>query len=237
MRTPGAFCKPGSLCNKVIGIEQWPFSIPEGSCGPCSPSAYGGISAARPQGCEPLCGFAASRSRISFRGLVLLLGVDTGTVLVESTSDIVTFEPFPCQAKCDIFVVDFTPHGGDGMGESKQITEVLSNAWQQGIEIGQDINQSRAEQRMIVAQRVKALRSAKGISQEKMSNIIHANTLTYRGYENCKSDIPLFYLVRIADALETSLDYLAGRTEIREQSSLEQRGQKLETIVLKGTDS
>lgn len=123
------------------------------------------------------------------------------------------------------------------MGESKQITEVLSNAWQQGIEIGQDINQSRAEQRMIVAQRVKALRSAKGISQEKMSNIIHANTLTYRGYENCKSDIPLFYLVRIADTLETSLDYLAGRTEIREQSSLEQRVQKLETIVLKGTDS
>jgi len=170
-------------------------------------------------------------------GLVLLLGVDTGTVLVESTSGIVTFESFPCQAKCDIFVVDFTPHGGDSMGESKQITEVLSNAWQQGIEIGQDINQSRAEQRMIVAQRVKALRSAKGISQEKMSNIIHANTLTYRGYENCKSDIPLFYLVRIADALETSLDYLAGRTEIREQSSLEQRVQKLETIVLKGTDS
>lgn len=29
-------------------------------------------------------------------GLVLLLGVDTGTVLVESTSDIVTFESFPC---------------------------------------------------------------------------------------------------------------------------------------------
>lgn len=49
------------------GMEQWPFSIPEGSCGPCSPSAYGGISAARPQGCDPLCGFAASRSRISYR--------------------------------------------------------------------------------------------------------------------------------------------------------------------------
>ena len=33
MRTPGAFCKPGSLCNKVIGVEQWPFSIPEVSAG------------------------------------------------------------------------------------------------------------------------------------------------------------------------------------------------------------
>lgn len=115
--------------------------------------------------------------------------------------------------------------------------QALSNAWQQGLEIGQDINQSRAEQRMIVAQRVKALRSAKGISQERMSNIIHANTLTYRGYENCKSDIPLFYLVRIADALETSLDYLAGRTEEAEQSNLEQRVQKLESILLKDSTS
>ena len=87
MADTGAFCKPGSLCNKVIGVEQWPFSIPEGSCGPCSPSAYGGISAARPQGCGPLCGFAASRSRISFRGLVLLLGtIQNGYFLLHGHS-------------------------------------------------------------------------------------------------------------------------------------------------------
>ena len=61
--------------------------------------------------------------------------------------------------------------------------------------------------------------------------MIHANTLTYRGYENCKSDIPLFYLVRIADVLETSLDYLAGRTEAQEESILEQRVKKLEGAV------
>lgn len=52
-------------------------------------------------------------------------------------------------------------------------------------------------------------------------------------YENCKSDIPLFYLVRIADTLETSLDYLAGRTEAQEYSTLEQRLKRLEDIVLK----
>lgn len=68
-------------------MEQWPFSIPEGSCGPCSPSAYGGISAARPPGCGPLCGFAASRSRISFRGLVLLLGtIQNGYFLLHGYS-------------------------------------------------------------------------------------------------------------------------------------------------------
>lgn len=123
------------------------------------------------------------------------------------------------------------------MDNAKQTMEALSSAWQLGVEIGQDINQSKAEQRMIVAQRVKALRTAKGISQEKMSSIIHANALTYRGYENCKSDIPLFYLVRIADALETSLDYLAGRTEAQEESSLEQRVKRLEAIVLKEVDT
>lgn len=116
---------------------------------------------------------------------------------------------------------------------TKPITEVISEAWQLGVDIGHDINESKANQRMIVAQRVKSLRSAKGISQEKMSSIIHANALTYRGYENCKSDIPLFYLVRIADALDTSLDYLAGRTEIQEQNTLEQRIQRLEDIILK----
>ena len=123
------------------------------------------------------------------------------------------------------------------MDNTKLTAETLSNAWQLGVEIGQDINQSRAEQRRIVAQRVKTLRTAKGISQEKMSSIIHANTLTYRGYENCKSDIPLFYLVRIADVLETSLDYLAGRTEVQEESNLEQRIKRLESIVLKETDT
>lgn len=63
----GGFLQVRKVSAEGLCMEQWPFSIPEGSCGPCSPSAYGGISAARPQGCEPLCGFAASRSRISYR--------------------------------------------------------------------------------------------------------------------------------------------------------------------------
>jgi transcriptional regulator with XRE-family HTH domain len=107
----------------------------------------------------------------------------------------------------------------------------FSEAWQKGTEIGHDITQARMDQRQLTAQRVKALRNKRGISQEKISDLIHANTLTYRGYENCKSDIPLFYLVRIADVLETSLDYLAGRTEAQEESILEQRVKKLEEAV------
>ena len=101
-------------------------------------------------------------------------------------------------------------------------------------EIGNDfLALSKLKLREIVAYRIKSLRIAKGISQEQLSHRIDANTLTYRGYENCKSDIPLFYLVRIADVLETSLDYLVGRTGTQEQGNLEQRVQQLEEIVLK----
>lgn len=112
-----------------------------------------------------------------------------------------------------------------------QNRSTFTEALQKGVEIGNDINQARADQRQLTAQRVKGLRTKQGISQEKMSDLIHANMLTYRGYENCKSDIPLFYLVRIADVLGTSLDYLAGRTEAQEGSLLEQRVQRLEEVI------
>ncbi len=46
-----------------------------------------------------------------------------------------------------------------------------------------------------------------------MSSKINTNTLSYRGYENCKNDFPIEYLVRIADTLNVSMDYLTGRTD------------------------
>ena len=110
--------------------------------------------------------------------------------------------------------------------------DCLRAAWNTGIERGHDINQSRTEQRLIIAKRIKALRTEKGISQEKFSEAINANFLTYKGYENCKSDIPIFYLVRIADVLGTSLDYLAGRTDVKDSDSVEERLKKLEELVL-----
>lgn len=117
-------------------------------------------------------------------------------------------------------------------GNSTITAELFVDAWKTGVDRGHDINTSRQEQRLIVAKRVKALRMEKGISQEKFSDIINANVLTYKGYENCKSDIPLFYLVRIADALDTSLDYLAGRTDAKNPASIEERLKKLEEMLL-----
>lgn len=110
--------------------------------------------------------------------------------------------------------------------------DTLHGAWNLGIERGHDITKSRTEQRLIIAKRVKTLRMEKGISQEKFSEAINANFLTYKGYENCKSDIPMFYLVRIADVLNTTLDYLAGRTDVKDVASVEERLKKLEEMVL-----
>lgn len=108
----------------------------------------------------------------------------------------------------------------------------LQTAWDKGRDLGQDIVRSRQEQRITVAKRVKALRTERGISQEKLADAINANFLTYKGYENYKSDIPLFYLVRIADVLDTSLDYLAGRTEAKNIATIEDRLKRLEDILL-----
>lgn len=51
------------------------------------------------------------------------------------------------------------------------------------------------------------------MTQEETSRKINTNDLTYRGYENCKSDFPLVYLIRLADVFGVTLDYLAGRTD------------------------
>ena len=110
---------------------------------------------------------------------------------------------------------------------------MMKDAWNKGRAQGQDMNISRQKQRTTVAKRVKALRTEKGISQEKFADTINANFLTYKGYENCKSDIPLFYLVRIADALDTSLDYLAGRTDTKDADSIEERLKIVEEWIRK----
>lgn len=111
--------------------------------------------------------------------------------------------------------------------------DLLRKAWKKGIEIGTDFNQSKSIQRYVIANRIKTSRTQLNITQEELSETINANSLTYKGYENCKSDIPIVYLVRIANALDVSLDYLTGRIDENEgyQNQIEERISKLENIV------
>lgn len=111
--------------------------------------------------------------------------------------------------------------------------EVIAEAGVKGYKQGADLTRSREALRVVVAYKVKTTRQAKGMSQEELSERINTNILTYRGYENCKSDIPLIYLVRIADTLGVTLDYLAGRKERTESESVAERIESLEERLAK----
>lgn len=110
---------------------------------------------------------------------------------------------------------------------------LLKEAWVKGVEMGTDHNVSRIAQRTVIAKRVKDARTEKGISQEVLSERVNVNPLTYKGYESCKSDIPIFILARIANELEVTLDYLTGRTDQEKQQlpDLEERVARLEKLM------
>lgn len=116
---------------------------------------------------------------------------------------------------------------------TSEALKFLRESWNRGIELSQENTAARIFQRIVIANRVKQLRTEKEISQEKFSDMVGVAFLTYKGYENKKSDIPIHTLVRIANELETSLDYLTGRTDTRTTDSVEDRLKKLEEALIK----
>lgn len=100
--------------------------------------------------------------------------------------------------------------------EQKTIQEApgtLGEAWKYGVKVGQELSAGKAKMREIIAQRLKECRLEKKITQQALALELSMNHLTYRGYENCKSDIPIVYLVKLADYFGVSMDYLTGRTD------------------------
>ena len=89
----------------------------------------------------------------------------------------------------------------------------IAEAWNHGVKIGLELNEDRKAMRQTIAHRLQSCRLEAKLTQQELSIRININYLTYRGYENCKSDIPIVYLVRLADEFGVSMDYLTGRTE------------------------
>lgn len=124
----------------------------------------------------------------------------------------------------------------DNLRQEPPVT--FGDAFSHGMQIGLELNAAKARLREVVAHRIKVLRLAAKLTQEDLAKRINTNFLTYRGYENCKSDIPLVLLLRIADEFCVSMDYLTGRTDEQrpepkdqEPESVEQRIAQLEKIV------
>ena len=61
--------------------------------------------------------------------------------------------------------------------------------------------------------RVNILRKQKGITAEQMARELFVTIRTYRKYESGDIALPVDILIRIADILDVSLDYLLCRDE------------------------
>ena len=94
----------------------------------------------------------------------------------------------------------------------KQPTNAIAAA-ATGLKLGMDQGIEKVQLRSIIAERIKAVRLDAKLTQEDFAVSIGSNHLTYRGYENRKSEVPIVLLLRIANLYHVSMDYLTGRTD------------------------
>ena len=118
-----------------------------------------------------------------------------------------------------------------GYKQPKNVLEATGT----GIKLGVDQGVEKIQLRAVIAERIKAVRVDEKMTQEDFAVSIGSNYLTYRGYENRRSDIPIVLLLRIANLYKVSMDYLTGRTDFRqaESAKMETRLQQLEEAVAK----
>jgi transcriptional regulator with XRE-family HTH domain len=62
--------------------------------------------------------------------------------------------------------------------------------------------------------RLRALREASGLAQVDFAALVGTDTHRIRKYERGQHSPDLVSLVRLAEALDVSLDYLVGRTDV-----------------------
>ncbi len=72
--------------------------------------------------------------------------------------------------------------------------------------------------------RIKELREAAGLSQNKVAEIMELHRTQYRRYESGESPITIEFLLKLADFYNVSLDYIAGRTDEADTTNNEDIG-------------
>ena len=66
--------------------------------------------------------------------------------------------------------------------------------------------------------KLKELRCLKGISQQQLADVITVSQQSINKYENHGVEPDISTLIKIAEYFNVSLDYLLGRTEIKEMA-------------------
>ena len=59
--------------------------------------------------------------------------------------------------------------------------------------------------------RIRDLREDKDLTQVQMGQILHCSQRVYSNYETGKREIPVRYLIILADYYDTTIDYIVGR--------------------------
>ncbi|MBQ8429113.1 MAG: helix-turn-helix transcriptional regulator [Clostridia bacterium] len=64
-----------------------------------------------------------------------------------------------------------------------------------------------------LSENLKKIRATKKVKQTEMAELLSITTRNYQDYEYGKVDPPSSKLLKIADYLDVSVDYLLGRTD------------------------
>ena len=64
--------------------------------------------------------------------------------------------------------------------------------------------------------KMKQLRESNGISQANIANVLEITQQQYQLYESGKREIHVHLLIKLADYYDVSLDYITGRTEVKQ---------------------
>ena len=89
---------------------------------------------------------------------------------------------------------------------------------------------------MIFIERLKQLREAKNLTQLRLAMELNVSQETISGYEIGKAVPPAEMLIKLADTLDTSVDYILGRTDIKSMlraSELTEQETEILTILRK----
>lgn len=70
--------------------------------------------------------------------------------------------------------------------------------------------------KIILSERLKQCRKEKGFTQRELAIYSDITETAYQNYELMLREPKLEILIRIADILNVSLDYLVGRTDIKQ---------------------
>lgn len=67
-----------------------------------------------------------------------------------------------------------------------------------------------------VYQRIRDIREDKDLNQEDLAKVLNCTQACYSNYENGKRDIPSEVWEQLGDFYGVSVDYLMGRTNVKE---------------------